>query len=228
MLRLFRDNHVRGILATSRPNDGTRALVEAKADGLRVVPFLRPYRVRADIPTWFADPDIYALVETEFGRGYYVGIGEFHIYGDSAAGPWVKRLVDFAVARDLYLHAHADDRAIEHLFAHDARAKVIWAHTGFTTPPEKVAAYLDRHPTLWGELSYRGGIVAGDGRLSNDWRWLFERYPDRFLLGSDTWINERWASYGEIMAGYRAWLAELPPPVAEAIAYRNAERLFAR
>jgi len=33
---------------------------------------------------------------------------------------------------------------------------------------------------------------------------------DRFLLGSDTWINERWQSYGDIMAGYRAWLAQLP------------------
>jgi hypothetical protein len=35
---------------------------------------------------------------------------------------------------------------------------------------------------------------------------LFERYPDRFLLRSDTWVPERWSSYGEIMAGYRGWL----------------------
>jgi hypothetical protein len=26
------------------------------------------------------------------------------------------------------------------------------------------------------------------------WQALFERFPNRFLLGSDTWINERWAS----------------------------------
>jgi hypothetical protein len=51
---------------------------------------------------------------------------------------------------------------------------------------------------------------------------LFERYPNRFLLGSDTWINERWQSYGDIMAGYRAWLAQLPPKIAAQIANGNA------
>jgi predicted TIM-barrel fold metal-dependent hydrolase len=56
---------------------------------------------------------------------------------------------------------------------------------------------------------------------------LFERYPDRFLLGSDTWVAERWASYGEIMAGYRAWLEQLPPEVARQIAHGNARALFA-
>ena len=55
---------------------------------------------------------------------------------------------------------------------------------------------------------------------------MFERYPDRFLLGSDTWINERWESYGAIMAGYRAWLAQLPPKIAAQIANGNAKALF--
>ena len=49
VLEIFRRNNVSGILATSRPNDGTRALVEAKPKGLWVVPFIRPYRVRADM-----------------------------------------------------------------------------------------------------------------------------------------------------------------------------------
>jgi len=64
------------------------------------------------------------------------------------------------------------------------------------------------------------------GRLTAEWRALFERYPDRFLLGSDTWINERWQSYGDIMAGYRAWLAQLPPKTAAQIAHGNARALF--
>ena len=52
VLALFRQHKVTGILATSRPNDGTRALYEAKPRDLWVVPFIRPYRVRADIQTW--------------------------------------------------------------------------------------------------------------------------------------------------------------------------------
>ena len=227
VLALFREQQVTGILATSRPNDGTRALVEAKPEDLWIVPFIRPYRVRSDIQTWMDDPSIQELIETEYKRGYYVGIGEFHLTGKAAATRWVKRTVDFAVERNLYLHAHADEEALQILFAHNPKAKIIWAHTGFSTPPEKVAAYLERYPALWCELSYRYGITNG-GRLTPEWKRLFERYPGRFLIGSDTWIDQRWDSYAEIIAEYRSWLAQLAPDVAQKIAFRNAEQLFRR
>ncbi len=230
VLQLFRENRVTGILATSRPNDGTRALYEAGktvAKDIWVVPFIRPYRVRPDIQTWMNDATIQELIETEYKRGYYQGIGEFHLAGKAADTPLVKRTVDFAVERNLYLHAHADDEALEILYRHNPKARIVWAHTGFSTSPEKVEAYLKRYPALWCELSYRYGITEG-GKLSAEWRRLFEKYPERFLLGSDTWVNERWDSYGSIMGGYREWLAQLPKDAAEQIAFRNAERLFRR
>jgi hypothetical protein len=226
VLALFKEHRVTGILATSRPNSGTHALVAAKPDGLWVVPFIRPYRIRADIGSWFGDPSIHELVQEEFKRGYYRGIGEFHLSGKAAASEWVKKTVDFAVANDLFLHAHADAEAVEILFAHNPKARIVWAHTGFSLDADRVAAMLTRYPQLWGELSYRSGIVDGGGKLTAEWRTLFTKFPDRFLLGSDTWINERWAAYGDIMAGYRAWLAQLPPEVANKIAHGNARRLF--
>ncbi|MDX2202391.1 MAG: amidohydrolase family protein [Hyphomicrobiaceae bacterium] len=227
VLALFKKERVTGILATSRPNTGTHALVDAKAEGLWVVPFIRPYRVRADIGSWMNDPSIFTLVEEEFKRGYYRGIGEFHISGKAAATDWVRKTAQFAVAHDLYLHAHADDEAIEILFGHAPRGRIVWAHTGFSLSPQRVEELLRKYPMLWGELSYRGGITEGGGRLSPEWRRLFTTYPDRFLIGSDTWINERWASYGAILAEYRGWLAQLPPEVAAKIAHGNAKRLFA-
>jgi hypothetical protein len=227
VLALFKKHRVTGILATSRPNTGTHALMDAKAEGLWVVPFIRPYRVRPDIQTWFNDPIIFELVQDEFKRGYYRGIGEFHLHGKSAESEWVKKTVDFAVANNLYLHAHSDDEAIEILMRHNPKAQIIWAHTGFGLSTDRVAAMLTKYPKLWGELSYRGGIVDGSGKLTAEWRNLFEKYPDRFLLGSDTWVPERWASYGDIMSGYRAWLAQLPPGVAAQIANGNAKALFA-
>jgi len=227
VLQLFRDNGVTGVLANSRPNDGTRALVEAKPRDVRIVPFIRPYIVRSDINTWFDDPKIFELIQAEYQRGYYRGIGEFHLTGKAAASEWVKRTVDFAVAHDLYLHAHADDEALEILFGHNPKAKIIWAHTGFGTPLDKLGRYLERYPNLWGELSYRYGITEG-GRLSAEWQALLLKYPDRFLVGSDTWVDERWARYGTLMGEYRGWLAQLPRDVAEKIAFRNAERLFGR
>jgi hypothetical protein len=226
VLEVFKRNNVTGILATSRPNKGTHQLMDAKAPGLWVVPFIRPYRVRADIQTWFDDPSIVDLVQDEYKRGYYRGVGEFHIYGKSAATDVVKKIVNFAVERDLYLHAHCDEEALLILFGHNPRAKIIWAHTGFGTAPARVAELFDKYPALWGELSYRGGITQGGGTLSPEWRSLFARYSDRFLLGSDTWINERWYSYDTIMKEYRGWLAQLPAEQAQRIAHGNAERLF--
>lgn len=225
VLETFRRNNVAGILATSRPNKGTHQIVEAKAPDLWVVPFIRPYRVRADKQTWFEDPTIFDLIQDEYKRGYYRGIGEFHIFGKQAASPWVKKVVDFAVAHDLYLHAHCDEVALQTLFAHNPRAKIIWAHTGFSVPPARVAVLLDKYPALWGELSYRSGITDG-GQLAPAARELFTRYSDRFLIGSDTWIDERWAGYDDIMREYRGWLAQLPPEHAQRIAYGNAARLF--
>ena len=224
---VFRRNGIVGIVATSRPNKGTHELMDAKWPELKVVPFIRPYRVRSDMQTWFNDPAIFELIKSEYARGYYRGIGEFHIYGKSAETEWVEKMVNFAVERNLYLHAHCDEEALLILFRHNPKARIIWAHTGFAVAPVRVAELLDQHKdTLWGELSYRSGIIGGDGKLTADWRSLFERHSDRFLLGSDTWINERWFGYDTIFKEYRGWLAQLPPEQARRIATDNALRLF--
>jgi hypothetical protein len=225
VLGAFRVSGVAGILANSRPNTGTRLLVDAKPSGLWVVPFIRPYRVLDDMERWFGDPSIYELIETEYRRGDYRGIGEFHLFGTQARGPWVKKTVDFAVEHDLFLFSHSDEQALLALFDHNPKAKVIWAHTGFSVPAARVRDLLDTHPALVCELSYRGGITQV-GRLTSEWRDLFTRYSDRFLLGSDTWVNERWFEYASVMKSYRNWLAQLPSEQARRIAYGNAERLF--
>lgn len=226
VLELFKRNRVTGILATSRPNDGTHALVAAKAEDLWVVPFIRPYRIRADIVSWMGDPSIHQLVLEEFKRGYYRGIGEFHLAGKAAANEWVRRTVGFATENSLYLHCHCDAEALEILFSHDSKARIIWAHTGFSLDSVRVGELLASYPALWGELSYRSGITDATGRLTSTWRELFMRHGDRFLIGSDTWIADRWANYDAIIAGYRAWLGDLPPDVAQKIAHGNARRLF--
>jgi len=236
VLARMQRNGVQAIIANSRPNDGTKALAEARtqtlAAGVTVVPFIRLYRNRDDYSNWFQDESIYAMVQAEFARGTaagpYRGIGEFHLYDSANAnGPVAKKLMQFAEQNGLAVLAHVDDVAIDLLLAHAPKTRLIWAHTGIGgTPVARVDALLAKYPQLMGELSYRPGLTCDEGRLCPEWRALLLKYPTRFLIGSDTWINQRWLYYDDLMHGYRRWLGDLPPAVAHRIAWDNGAALF--
>ena len=227
---------VRAAIANSRPNDGTKALAAAREPsrraGVTVIPFVRLYRNRADYTGWHADPSIVEMVLRELAAGTeagpYRGLGEFHLYDSANAdGATAKRLMQLAEQRGLVVLAHVDDVAIEKLFAHAPKARLIWAHTGIGgVPIERVRSLLQRHPTLLGELSYRPGLTEDDGALSAPWRALLTDMPERFLVGSDTWINARWDDYEGLMQQARRWLGDLPPAVARRIAWDNGAALF--
>jgi len=213
-------------LVSSTPNNGTQRLHQA--DPARFVPELRPYRTRDDMEKWFADPEIVPFIEAELNPGTYRGIGEFHLDGDEAKTPVMKRIVTIAVARGLVLHAHSDAAAIENLFALDPRVKILWAHAGMSfTPIATVEQMVARHPNLWVELALRYD-VASNGKLDPAWRALFTRFPERFLYGTDTWVESQWDALPTLAANARAWLAELPRDIAEKIASRNFEMLYGR
>lgn len=233
-------NGVRAIVANSRPNDGTRALAQAReptrAAGVAVVPFVRLYRDRADYNNWFRDPSILALVNAELARGTpagpYRGLGEFHLYDSANAdGPVARQLMALADDKGLVVLAHVDDVAVEKLMGHTPskglKTRLIWAHTGIGgSSVARVDELFARFPQLRGELSYRPGLTCGEGTLCPEWRALLLKYPDRFLIGSDTWVNQRWLQYDSLMQGYRAWLGTLPPEVAKQIAWDNGAALF--
>lgn len=244
VLTRLQTSNVQAAIANSRPNDGTRTLAtaipETRAANVKVVPFVRLYRNRADYNNWFRDDSIHDMVLAELNRGTpagpYRGIGEFHLYDSgNAAGHVAQKLMALAESRQLVVLAHVDDAAIDGLLAPTPsggkRVKLIWAHTGIGgTPVARVRELLERYPGLMGELSYRPGLTCdspkGQVRLCPEWRDLMLAYPDRFLLGSDTWINARWQYYGETMQHYRAWLGDLPPAVARQVAWGNGARLF--
>jgi hypothetical protein len=232
-------NGVRAILSNSRPNDGTHTLAgsaEARQAGVAVVPFVRLYRNRADYDNWFRDESIQAMVQSELARGTaagpFRGIGEFHLYDSANAnGPVARKLMALAEEKQLAVLAHVDDAAIELLMAstpsRGRKVRLIWAHTGIGgASVARVDQLLARYPGLMGELSYRPGLTCDGGKLCPEWRTLLLKYPDRFMVGSDTWVNQRWDSYDATMRGYRTWLGDLPADVARRIAWDNAASLF--
>ena len=238
VLARIKKSGVKAVIANSRPNAGTKALVNATrgSGDLTVVPFIRLYRNRADYDSWFKDDTIYDMVVTEHARGAtvassrveYKGIGEFHLYDSANAnGPVAKKLMQFAAKNKLAVLAHVDDTAIDLLMAHAPDARLIWAHTGIGgAPVARVDALLSKYPQLMGELSYRPGLTCDGGKLCSEWRALLVKYPSRFMIGSDTWVNQRWQYYEEQMLGYRVWLGDLPPDVARKVGWSNGADLF--
>jgi hypothetical protein len=222
IIALLRKAGVRRALVSSSGDDGQQRLAAAAPD--LILPSLRPYRSRGEVSTWVRDESVPRYMEERLRKHRYVAIGEFHLYGADADLPVPRRLVQLAREHRIYLHAHSDVDAVERIFRQDPGARVLWAHSGFDRP-ERVREMLRRHPNLWCDLAFRSDHASG-GKVDPEWRAAFTEFPDRFMVGTDTFTPERWHYVGEHARWSRGWLADLPRDVAERIAWKNGERLF--
>jgi hypothetical protein len=221
-VKILRDAGLSGVFVSSSDDEGTQRLLAAAPD--LIVPELRPYRTRADTSGWARDDGIVKYLEQRLAKYRYAGIGEFHLYGADADLPVPQRLVALARERDLLLHAHSDVDAIERLFKSWPQARILWAHSGFDRP-DAVREMLRKHKQLWCDLAYRTD-QASNNKVDAAWRDAFSEFPDRFMVGTDTFTPERWHYIGPHAEFSRGWLADLPAPLAERIAWRNAEGLL--
>jgi len=221
-IAVLRKAGLKRALVSSSNDDGTQQLLSLAPD--LIAPVLRPYRGRGDVSTWVRDPSVITYLEDRLSKYKYVGIGEFHVYGAHADLPVMRRVVELARQHELVLHAHSDADAIERIFQQDPQARVLWAHSGFERP-DRVREMLRRHKQLWCDLAFRSEHGSG-GKVNDEWRAAFTEFPDRFMVGTDTFTPERWHYVIEHANWSRAWLADLPPDLAERIAWRNAEDLF--
>jgi len=219
---LLRKAGLKRALISSSGDDGQQRLY-AEAPEL-VLPSLRPYRSRGEISTWVRDESVPAYLEERLKKYRYVALGEFHLYGADADLAVPRRLVQLAKQHRLFLHAHSDIDAVERIFRQDTDARVLWAHSGFERPGI-VREMLRKHPNLWSDLAFRSEHGSG-GKVPADWRAAFLEFPDRFLVGTDTFTPERWHYIVEHAQWSRQWLSDLPADIAERIAWKNGETLF--
>lgn len=219
---LLRKAGLKRAMVSSSSDDGTQ-LLYAEAPDL-ILPVLRPYRRRGETGSWMHDTTVPAMLEQRLAKYRYVAIGEFHIFGKDAELPVMRRVVELAKQHKLFLHSHSDADAIDRHFSQDPHARVLWAHSGFDSP-SVVQAMLKKHRNLWCDLAFRSD-QATFGKVDKGWREAFLAFPDRFVVGTDTFTPERWYYVVEHANWTRAWLKDLPKDVAERIAYRNGEALF--
>jgi predicted TIM-barrel fold metal-dependent hydrolase len=133
-------------------------------------------------------------------------------------------MVQLARRHGLFLHPHSDADAVERLFRQWPQARILWAHAGFERP-ERVAELLKKHRNLWCDLAFRTDH-ASSGKVDAAWRAAFLQFPDRFMVGTDSYTPERWHYIPGHADWSRQWLADLPKDVAERIAWKNGEQVF--
>jgi hypothetical protein len=223
-IAILRKAGVRRALVSSSGDEGLQRLHRAAPD--LIIPELRPYRRRGEIGTWFRDESVIPYLEDRLSKSKYVALGEYHIYGADADLPVPRRMVELAKKHKLFLHAHSDSDAVERLFRQWPQARILWAHSGFDRP-ERIAEMLKKYPNLWCDLAFRTDHASG-GKVDPAWRKLFLEFPDRFMVGTDSFTPERWHYVGEHADWSRAWLADLPRAAAERIAWKNGESVFGK
>ena len=221
-VQILREAGLKKAFVSSSSDEGTQKLYAVAPE--LVVPVLRPYRKRGETSSWKYDETVPTMLGERLRKYRYAGIGEFHAYGEDIELPVLQQVIGLAKQYGIYLHAHVDSDAIHRIFKHDPDAVVLWAHSGFDDP-DQIRALLEKYPNLWSDLAFRNEHALQD-IVDPEWRELFIDFPDRFVLGTDTYTPERWYYVVEHANWSREWLQTLPREIAEKIAYRNAESLL--
>lgn len=223
-VKLLRAAGLRHAFVSSSSDEGTQKLYKIAPE--LIVPVLRPYRKRGELTKWKHDESVVSMLSDRLRRNYYAGIGEFHAYGTDIDLPVLQKVIKLAQKYKIFLHAHSDADAIERIFATNPGALVVWAHSGFESPAQ-IGPMLEKYPNLWSDLAFRSEHEF-NGRVDTEWQALFERFPRRFMIGTDTYTPERWYYVVEHADWSRRWLSSLAPELAEKIAFGNAEDLLER
>ncbi len=228
VIELMDKSGVAMALVSSTPDEGTIKLWEYAPK--RIVPELRPYHSGIGSSNWTTADGMFDYIMKRLKKYPHRGIGEFHLHQLNADDkPLLKKIAKVAKEKDIVIHVHSDHKPVELFYSFEPNLKIIWAHAGMSSPPDIVERMMAKYDTLYADTSYReNDIIVSRNKLDPAWRRVLERFPDRFMVGTDTWVNDQWAAYADLVELNRMWLSLLSREIAEKIAYKNAERLFGR
>lgn len=218
----------------------------------RIVAFYGPYRDSMDWFLWQRKEALLPEVEAALKSGEYQGIGELHIIGGGFASKLdsskvLNGFLKLAVKYDVPVMIHTEFSRPNYMLAiceRHPKSKIIWAHAGAVLKPVHVDEVMQKCPNVWSGMAARDPwrYVSNqhtdvNGKLFPEWKSLMLKYPDRFMVGSDTvWPVEQldswneadtgWQELGRFWTFHRSWLAQLPVDVASKIKRDNALKLF--
>jgi hypothetical protein len=224
IIRLLDDAGISRAAITSQPPALVDRLVAAAPQ--RIAPLLGVYREPADKQRWMYDSTLPERLAEQLESGHWRGIGELHLFAADRDSDVFRQVVRLAGEYRLPLLLHADPAVIDTVYSLAPGLIVVWAHAGTFPYPDLVADYLGRYPGLHIDLSMRDERLSDRDGPRDEWYELMVNFPERVLVGVDTFSTSRWESYPQHAARIRRWLQALPAGVAERIATRNAERIY--
>jgi len=160
------------------------------------------------------------------------------LFADLSANYWAP----------MVFHCEAEPKAAAamiRLIESHPDATFVWAHNCGRSSAEQITTLLSRYPNLYADLSammYTQGEGYGSywprrtpwmhliadcwGTLYPEMKALFEAFPDRFLVGTDTAHARVYQYYPQRVDRWRIFCSQLSRGAARKIAFENAERLF--
>jgi hypothetical protein len=207
--------------------------------------------IRAKIKTGDPKPIVELLADYEraLKSGLYRGLGEIYAYHAERPtrlapdSPAIRGLLELVTTYGvpISIHCTADGRPeMERALKSHPKATVIWAHAGSFLSPAAMTDLLKAHPNLYFELAIKNQRVRMDKypilsgmTLREEWRQLFESYPDRFFLGFDfpgTGPNHGTPleTAAHSVEFFRTILMQLNLSTARKIAYQNARAILTK
>ena len=224
IIAILDQNNVSHAVVTSNPPEHVKLLQLYAPE--RIIPLLGVYEDAEDKENWTQDSNLPARIEEQLKQGGWQGIGELHLFAEDRHSPVFHRIIELAGQYRIPLMLHTDPAVIDTLYEIAPQQPVIWAHAGTFPYPDLLADYLRRYPALSADLSVRDERIAPNGTISEEWYELFITYPDRFMIGIDTFSMSRWREYGDVARRIRQWLRQLPEETASKLMYGNAAVLF--
>jgi hypothetical protein len=152
--------------------------------------------------------------------------------------PALKAVYELAAERDLPVWVHSNIGTVgledpiyleemRNAVRDNPRTRFVWCHVGYSrnlkipTLAQVADDMLNKYPNLWVDLSWvvYESVVAPGGKVDPRWVALIEKYPGRFLIGSDK--IGKWATYKAEIRKYEPLLKALKPAVAQAVCADN-------
>lgn len=119
--------------------------------------------------------------------------------------------------------------ALETLLSHNRRARIVWVHAGWDNTGQRAVELMRRlladHPNLYMSFKFHEIEINNpfdEDQLRPEWLDLVRSFPDRFTIGTDAKYDKKVKD----LPLYRRLLDQLPPDLAQKVAYLNAVRIY--